>query len=106
MELWELVDCPKDRKPLRGKWVFTLKRGSNGEVTRYKARWVVLGCSQREGLDYNETFASVVKPVSYKALYALAAALDWDLEQIDVKTAFLYGDVEDHLHNAAHWLQV
>ena len=73
---WELVDCPSDRKPLRGKWVFTLKRGPKGEVTRYKARWVVLRCSQRKGLDYNETFASVVKPISYKALFALAAALD------------------------------
>ena len=92
---WELVDCPKDRKPLRGKWVFTLKRGSKGEVIRHKARWVVLGCSQREGLDYNETFASVVKPMSYKALFALAAALNWDIEQMDVKTAFLYGDVEE-----------
>ena len=95
---WELVDCPSDRKPLRGKWVFTLKRGPKGEVTRYKARWVVLGCSQREGLDYNETFASVVKPMSYKALFALAAALDWDLEQMDVKTAFLYGKVEETIY--------
>lgn len=95
---WELVDCPKDRKPLKGKWVFTLKRGPKGEITRYKARWVVLGCSQREGLDYNETFASVVKPMSYKALFALAAALDWDLEQMDVKTAFLYGAVEELIY--------
>ena len=95
---WELVDCPKDRKPLKGKWVFTLKRGPKGEITRYKARWVILGCSQREGLDYNETFASVVKPMSYKALFALAAALDWDLEQMDVKTAFLYGAVEEVIY--------
>ena len=97
-ETWELVDCPKDRKPLKGKWVFTLKRGPKGEITRYKARWVVLGCSQREGLDYNETFASVVKPMSYKALFALAAAMDWDLEQMDVKTAFLYGAVEEVIY--------
>ena len=97
-QTWELVDCPNDRKALRGKWVFTLKRGPKGEITRYKARWVVLGCSQREGLDYNETFASVVKPMSYKALFALAAALDWDLEQMDVKTAFLYGAVEEVIY--------
>ena len=95
---WELVDCPPDRRPLKGKWVFTLKRGPKGEITRYKARWVVLGCSQREGLDYNETFATVVKPMSYKALFALAAALNWDLEQMDVKTAFLYGAVEEVIY--------
>ena len=95
---WDLVDCPKGRKPLKGKWVFTVKRGPKGEILRYKARWVVLGCSQREGLDYTETFASVVKPMSYKALFALAAALDWDLEQMDVKTAFLYGAVEEIIY--------
>ena len=76
----ELVNYLSDRKPLRGKWVFTLKRGPKGEVTRYKARQVVLRYSQREGLDYNKTFASVIKPISYKALFALVAALDQDLE--------------------------
>ena len=58
----------------------------------------MLGCSQREGIDYNKTFTSVVKPISYKALFALAAALDWDLEQMDVKTAFLYGAVEEEIY--------
>lgn len=97
-DTWALVDLPHGRTALRGRWVYTLKRGPNGEVTRYKARWVVRGFEQREGLDYNETFASVVKPMSYKAIFALAAAEDWDLEQMDVKTAFLYGDVEEEIY--------
>jgi hypothetical protein len=74
-----------------------LKRGPKGDIARYKARWVVPGFQQREGLDYNETFASVVKPMSYKTMFAIAAAMDWDLEQMDVKTAFLYGDVEEEI---------
>ena len=95
---WDLVDLPKGRTVLRGRWVYTIKRGPKGEVTRFKARWVVRGFEQREGLDFNETFATVVKPMSYKAIFALAAAEDWDLEQMDVKTAFLYGCVEEEIY--------
>jgi hypothetical protein len=95
---WELVDPPKDRRILSGKWVFKLKRGPHGEVIRYKCRWVVRGFTQEEGIDYDETFASVVKPMSYKALFAIAAALDLEIEQMDVKTAFLYGHVDHEIY--------
>ena len=95
---WDLTALPPDRKALRGKWVYKLKRGPFGEVLRHKARWVVKGFQQREGLDYNETFASVVKPMSYKALFAIAAAKDLEIEQMDVKTAFLYGAIEEHIY--------
>src|ERR1700692_558128 len=57
---WSLVDRPADRKILSGKWVYKLKRGPNREILRHKARWVVRGFEQTEGIDYNETFASVV----------------------------------------------
>ena len=87
---WELVDYLKDRKSLKDKWVFILKRESKEEITRYKARWVILECSQREELNYNEIFVLVVKFISYKALFALAATLNWDLKQINVKIVFLY----------------
>ena len=83
---------------LRGKWVFKLKRGPDGRIQKYKARWVVRGFEQHEGCDYNETFAAVVKPMSYKALFAIAAALDYEIEQMDVKTAFLYGNVEEEIY--------
>ena len=97
-ETWTLVDTPKNRSVLRGRWVYALKRGPTGEITRFKGRWVVRGFEQRQGLDYNETFASVVKPMSYKAIFALAAAHDWELEQMDVKTAFLYGSVKEGIY--------
>src|SRR5438046_5186249 len=95
---WTLVTCPENRRVLRGKWVYKLKRGPQGEITGYKARWVVRGFEQEEGVDYNETYASVVKPMSYKALFAIAAALDLDIEQMDVKTAFLYGDIDEEIY--------
>ncbi|KAI3056906.1 hypothetical protein CBS147353_11111 [Aspergillus niger] len=95
---WELVKPPQDRRILSGKWVFKVKRGPHGEVIRYKCRWVVRGFTQEEGIDYDETFASVVKPMSYKALFAIAAALDLEIEQMDVKTAFLYGYIDHEIY--------
>jgi hypothetical protein len=91
---WILTPLPDGANLLRGKWVFRLKRGPDGSILRYKARWVVRGFEQIEGIDYFETFASVVKPMSYKALFAIAAALDLEIEQMDVSTAFLYGDID------------
>jgi len=91
---WEIVDRPS-QNVLSGKWVFKLKRGSDGRISRWKARWVVRGFEQQEGVDYQETFASVVKPMSYKVLFAIAAAHDLELEQMDVKTAFLYGEIKE-----------
>jgi hypothetical protein len=86
------------RRVLRGKWVFKLKRGPDGSIQKYKARWVVRGFEQEEGTDYTDTFAAVVKPMSYKALFAIAAAMDYEIEQMDVKTAFLYGEVEEDIY--------
>ena len=77
---WNVVNKPEHRKVLGGKWVFKHKCGVNGEIIRYKARWVVRGFEQKEGIDYNETFASVVKPMSYKAIFAVATALGLYME--------------------------
>lgn len=82
-------------KVLRGKWVFKIKLNPDGSINKYKARWVVRGFEQEEGGDFNEVFAPTVKPMSYKLLFALAAAFDWEIEQMDVATAFLYGNVEE-----------
>ena len=97
-QTWRLLATPADRISLGGKWVFRLKRGPGGEITRFKARWVVKGFQQQEGIDYNQTFASVVKPMSYKSIFAIAAARDWEIEQMDVRTAFLYGDIEEEIY--------
>jgi hypothetical protein len=70
---------------------------SQGEILCYKARYVVHRFEQKEGFDYAENFASVVKPMRYKALFAIAAALDLEIHQMDVKTAFLHGDINTEI---------
>ncbi len=92
---WDLVDLPLDRRALRGRWVYQYKRDGNGSITKHKARWVVKGFEQRYGVDYNETYASVVKSTTYKVAFAVAAYYDYHLEQMDVKTAFLNGKLDE-----------
>ena len=98
---WTLVkieDVPENLIPLKGKWVFKIKRGVKGEILRFKARWVVKGYLQRYCIDYEQTYAAVVKPMAFRVLFAIAAYLDFEIEQMDVKTAFLYGDIDVTLY--------
>ena len=97
-DTWILTQLPVGRNAIDGKWVYKVKRGPQGEVLWYKARWVVRGFQQREGIDYPETFALVVKPMSYKAIFALVAAKNWEVHQMNVKTAFLYGLIEREVY--------
>lgn len=97
-DTWELVKPKSQNHVLRGKWVYKHKTGAENEITRHKARWVVRGFEQISGIDYFETFASVVKPMSYKVLFNIAAARDLEIEQMDVKTAFLYGKIEEEIY--------
>lgn len=94
---WEVVDRPTNRKVLTGRWVFKRKLGSDGQVARHKARFVVRGFSQIYGLDFDETYASVVKSASYRILFALQARYGWKCHQMDIKTAFLNGDLEHEI---------
>ena len=95
--LRDLTEIPPEKTVLRNKWLFKLKSNANGTV-RYKARLVVKGYEQQAGLDYEETFAPVAKLVSLRVLLALAAVLDWEVIQLDVKTAFLYPVLEDEIY--------
>ena len=73
-ETWDLTELPSDRKVLTGQWVFRIKYGLNGEIRKYKARWVVHGHKQKYGVDYNETWAGVVKPTSFRSLFSIGAS--------------------------------
>jgi hypothetical protein len=86
---FDIVPLPKGVKPISSRYVFTRKYGADGEVNRHKVRLVARGFQQEEGIDYDETFAAVVKPASYRILFALAAIFGWVAHQSDVKTAFL-----------------
>ena len=95
---WILIEKPENAKVIGSKWIFKLKPGIPGvEEPRYKGRLVAQGFSQKEGIDYNEVFSPVVKHVSIRLMLSLVVNKDYELEQMDVKTAFLHGDLEERI---------
>ncbi|GKE10895.1 ribonuclease H-like domain-containing protein [Tanacetum coccineum] len=90
---WTITDLPASRKPIGCKWLFKIKYKSSREIDRYKAILVAKGSSQREGIDFGETFSPVVKMVTVRCIISLVVHYDWPLYQLDVNNAFLYGDL-------------
>ncbi|CAM8893220.1 unnamed protein product [Rhodiola kirilowii] len=95
---WDLVSRPMHANVVSGKWLFKHKFGADGTLTRYKARWVARGYSQQQGMDFDETFSSVVKPATIRTVLCLALARDWPIHQFDVKNAFLHGTLKETVY--------
>jgi len=95
---WELTELPPNRQPIGCKWTFKIKYGPDGGISRYKARLVAKGYSQVQGVDYNETFAPVARFTTIRAILSLSAVFDLELHQMDVKTAFLNGDLREEIY--------
>ena len=93
---WQLIErskVPRNQRVLKGKWVYKIKRDGV-----YKARWVVKGFEQVKGLDYQQIFAAVVRADTFRTLLAIATLLDWDISNIDIDSAFLYGEIDTEVY--------
>jgi hypothetical protein len=97
-EAWDIVELPAGRKSVGSKWLFKKKFNAQGKVEKYKARLVAKGYSQVEGIDFGEIFSPVAKLTSIRFLLSIAAAFDLEVEQMDVKTTFLHGDLEEEIY--------
>lgn len=96
--VWKLVEQTDAIKPIGCKWVFKTKRDSNGNIERHKARLVAKAFTQREGVDYNETFSPVSTKYAFRVVMAIVAHFDLALHQMDIKTAFLNSDFEEDIY--------
>lgn len=99
-ETWELVNAPKGVKVIGVKWVYRTKLNEKGEIDKCKARLVAKGYAQEKGVDYNEVFAPVARWDTIRMVIALAARNGWKLFQLDVKSAFLHGELKEDVYIA------
>lgn len=99
-ETWELTELPENKKALQCKWLYKIKENPDGTVERYKARLVAKGFSQKEGVDYNETFSPVARMTTIRTVLSVASVKQMCLSQFDISTAFLYGklDINDEIY--------
>jgi hypothetical protein len=96
--VWEIVPRQKGKDVVSSKWLFKIKHAIDGSIEKYKARFVTHGFSQKEGIDYEETFAPIARYTSIRTIIALAAKMKWKLHQMGVKTAFLNGVLEEEVY--------
>ncbi|GKE89053.1 retrotransposon protein, putative, ty1-copia subclass, partial [Tanacetum coccineum] len=96
--VWVLVDLPLGYKPVRGKWIFKKNTNMDGIVHTYKARLVAKGYTQLYGVDYEETFSPVVDIRAIRILISIAAYYDYEIWQMDIKTAFLNGYLDEDVY--------
>ena len=94
-ETWELIDPPPGCRQIGLKWVYKVKQDERGAIAKHKARLIARGFVQREGIDFEEVFTPVARMESIRLLLALAAAKDWRIHHLDVKSAFLNGELAE-----------
>jgi hypothetical protein len=101
-DTWSLVPRPAGVNVVTGKWIYRHKFNPDGSLARYKARWVVRGFKQQAGVDYEETFSPVVKPATIRVVLSLATSSSWPIHQMDVKNAFLHGELAETVYCGPH----
>jgi hypothetical protein len=93
-----VVPRPQGKLVATSKWIYKIKHVVDGNVEKFKARFVACGFSQKEVIDYDEIFSPVARYTSIRVIISLASVFDWKLHQMDVKTAFLNGEVEQEVY--------
>ena len=97
-DVWSIVPRPKDKAVVSSKWLYKIKHALDGSIEKYKAKFVARSFSRKEGINYEETFAPIARYTSIRALMAFAAKMKWKLHQMDVKTTFLNGIIEEEVY--------
>jgi hypothetical protein len=97
-ETWELCQLPPGKKPITLKWVYKLKKKADGSIARFKARLVPRGFLQQEGVDFHEVYAPVARMETIRTMVALVSMNGWGIHQMDVKSAFLNGLLEEEVY--------
>jgi hypothetical protein len=97
-EVWEVVSRPEGKSVVTSRWIYKVKYVVDGSIEKHKARFVVRGFSQVEGIDYDEKFAPVARYTSIGTIMAIVAEMGWKIHQMDVKTAFLNGILEEEVY--------
>ena len=97
-DVWEVVPRPSNKSVVGSRWIFRIKYAADGSIEKFKARFVAKGYAREEGIDYEETFALVARYTSIRFVIALAAQMGWEIHQMDVKTVFLNGVIEEEVY--------
>jgi hypothetical protein len=97
-DVWEVVPRPKNKYVVSSKWIYKIKHATIESIEKHKARFVVRGFSQKEGIDYEETFSHVDRYTSIRTTISLATKMKWNLHQMDVKTTFLNGVIKEEVY--------
>ena len=96
--VWEVVPRPEGKSAVTSKWLYKIKHVADGSIEKFKARFVACGFSQVKGVDYDETFAPVARFSSIRAVISDVAEMGWKIHQMDVKTAFLNGFLQEEVY--------
>ena len=97
-DVWDIIPRPKGKSVVTSKWIYKIKHDVDSSIEKYKEIFVAQDFSQKEGIDYEETFAPIARYTSIRSVLSLAVVMKWKIHQMDVKTTFLIGVVEEEVY--------